>query len=172
MVKFGILSDTHISEDEDPIKVNKLLDRLKKVFHDVDEIIHAGDVCVDFFLNELNMLKPTKCVSGNMDKIINLKKFLTFNISQYKIGVIHELPNDLEKFTRENGLHILIFGHTHQPLIKGTLYNVLILNPGSPSKPKAPPKIIGFKEPIARKTVLTLDINEKNEMITTYIINL
>lgn len=172
MVKFGILSDTHISEDENPIKVNKLLDRLKKVFHDVDEIIHAGDVCVDFFLNELNMLKPTKCVSGNMDKIIYLKKFLTFNVSQYKIGVIHEPPKDLEKFTQENGLHILIFGHTHQPLIKGTLYNVLILNPGSPSKPKAPPKITGFKEPIARKTVLTLDINEKNKMITTFIINL
>jgi len=54
MVKFGIISDTHITSEDDQEKVKALLDQIKDVFKDVDEIIHAGDVCEDFFLEELN----------------------------------------------------------------------------------------------------------------------
>jgi len=172
MVKFGIISDTHVNETEDTLEINKLFEKIKQIFEDVDEIIHAGDICSNYFLGKLEKIKPIRCVSGNMDKIGNLKKFLSFHISVYKIGVIHIPPNNLEKFSRDKNLNILIHGHTHQPLIQGTEFNLLILNPGSPRKPRAPPQKIGFKEPIARKTVMTLEINEKNDLITTYLINI
>ena len=172
MVKFGIISDTHVVETEDTLEINKLYEKIKQVFKDVDEIIHAGDICSDFFLEKLEKIKPLRCVSGNMDKIRNLKKFLSFEISRYKIGVIHMPPNDLEKFAKEKNLNILIYGHTHQPLIQGTDFNLLVLNPGSPRKPRAPPQKNGFIEPIARRTVKKLEINEKNDLITTYLINM
>ncbi len=172
MVKYGILSDTHINESEDSIELNKLYEKIKQIFQDVDEIIHAGDVCTEFFLRKLEKIKPVKCVSGNTDEIRNLKRFITFNTSCYNIGVIHVPPEDLEAFIKEKNLHVLIHGHTHQPHIQGTVYNALILNPGSPTRPRALPQKIGYKEPLARKTVLTLDINEENNIITTFIITI
>ncbi|MFW9782413.1 MAG: hypothetical protein ACFFFB_09045, partial [Candidatus Heimdallarchaeota archaeon] len=61
--------------------------------------------------------------------------------------------------------------HTHQPLIKGTPYNTLLINPGSPTKPVAPPQKRGFDKPVARSSVITLNI-DKDEILTTFLINL
>ena len=65
MVKFGIISDTHIKKNYNPAKVKALLKQLQLAFRDVDEIIHAGDVCDEFFLEQLNEIAPIKCVKGN-----------------------------------------------------------------------------------------------------------
>ena len=47
----------------------------------------------------------------------------------------------------------------------------LIINPGSPTKPKAPPAKRGFDKPFARPSVITLIIDE-DDFLTTFIINL
>ena len=171
MVKLGIISDTHITNSSNEEYVNKLMAEIKNVFKDVDEIIHAGDVCVKSFLDKLKKIAPTKCVAGNMDKINNLETFLKFSLGKYNIGVIHILPDNLETFFDKNDLHILIFGHTHIPVIQGTPSNKLLINPGSPTKPKAPPKKPMFQKPIARSSVITLEIDE-DDMLKTFIINL
>ncbi|MFW9999019.1 MAG: YfcE family phosphodiesterase [Candidatus Hodarchaeota archaeon] len=170
-MKLGILSDTHITNNDTKEKISFLIDQLKNVFKDVDEIIHAGDVCEEFFLNKIKGIAETKCVKGNLDNIKNLDSFIEFSIGQYNIGVIHILPDNLEDFVKEHNLQILIFGHTHQPLIKGTNFNVLLLNPGSPTKPKAPPEKTGFLKPLARPSVITLNIDE-NDILSTFIITL
>ena len=131
----------------------------------------AGDVCEEFFLKELQGIARTRCVQGNLDNIKNLEIFIKFTIGRYNIGVIHILPDNLEEFTKKHDLQILIFGHTHQPMIKGTNYNVLLLNPGSPTKPKAPIERPGFMKPIARPSVITLSIDE-NDILSTFIINI
>jgi len=172
MVKFGIIADTHITEDSDPDTIKSLLEQLRNIFKDVNEIIHAGDVCIDSFLAELNKIAPTKCVKGNMDIIEGLEDFFKFSAGSYNIGVIHEPPEDLEKFFKENKLHILIHGHTHQPISQGTIFNTLILNPGSPTLPEAPPPKRGFEKPIARPSVVTLEIDEESDIMSTYTINL
>jgi putative phosphoesterase len=171
MVKFGIISDTHIKKNDDSTKINNLLKQIQKTFNDVDEIIHAGDVCDEFFLEDLKKIAPTKCVRGNLDKITNIEDFIRFSAGKYNIGVIHKLPDDLEGFFKDNNLHILIYGHTHKPIIKGTPYNTLILNPGSPTKPKAPPAKKGFDKPIARPSVMTLEIDEQ-DFLKSFIINI
>jgi putative phosphoesterase len=171
MVKYGIISDTHITANDEPEKVNELLDQLKEVFKDVDEIIHAGDICDVFFLEELKKIAPIRSVKGNMDKINDLEQFIKLIIGNYNVGVIHELPSDLETFFQNNNLHILIYGHTHQVLIEGTPYNTLLINPGSPTQPKAPPQKRGFIKPIARPSVITMNIDEDN-ILSTFIINL
>jgi len=159
-MKIGILADTHITIKDDSKKIELLISQLKQIFKDVDEIIHAGDLCEKFFLEELNKIAPTKCVKGNLDKIEDLEDFIRFSVGRYNIGVIHQLPQNLEGFIRKHNLNILIHGHDHQPIIEGTSYNTLLLNPGSPTKPKAPPPKPGFKPPIARPSVLILKIDE------------
>ncbi|MHA1106450.1 MAG: metallophosphoesterase family protein [Promethearchaeota archaeon] len=171
MVKYGIISDTHITENDDVTKINALIYELKRVFNDVDQIIHAGDICSKNFLNNLNTIAPTISVRGHDDNIKDLDRFIKFSAGKYNIGVIHEQPNDLEVFFKSKEIHILIIGHTHQPFIKGTKFNTLLINPGSPTNPKAPPQKRGFDKPIARPSVITMSIDE-NDILSTYIINL
>jgi uncharacterized protein len=170
MVVIGIISDSHITRlNYSDIGV-KLISQLKDTFKDVNEIIHAGDICSEVFLNDLNDIAPVMSVNGHEDTL-DLDRFVIFKRGLYTIGVIHEQPKDLEKFCRENNLQILIFGHTHQPLIKGTNFNTLLINPGSPTNPKAPPYKPGFKIPVPKPTVVILIIDEDN-ILSTYIINL
>ena len=170
-MKYGIISDTHITSTTKKSQTNLLVNQLKDIFKDVDEIIHAGDVCEDFFLDELKNIAPITCVKGNIDKIENLEEFVRFSYSQYNIGVIHILPENLEVFMKEYDLHILIYGHTHIPIIKGTKFNTLLVNPGSPTVPKSPPQKPGFLKPVARPSVITLKIDE-NDILSTFIITL
>ncbi|MHA1689789.1 MAG: YfcE family phosphodiesterase [Promethearchaeota archaeon] len=171
MVKFGIIADTHVKKGENKEKYEKILSQLKNIFKDVDEIIHAGDVCDEWFISELSTIAPVKCVKGHEDEIKNTSVFIKLTIGPYNIGVIHELPVDLETFCKKEQINILIHGHTHYPLIKSTPYKILLLNPGSPTCPSVPPQKQGFQKPIARPTVLTLKIDENN-MLSTYIITL
>ncbi|MFX1385755.1 MAG: metallophosphoesterase family protein [Promethearchaeota archaeon] len=170
-MKLGIISDTHITSNYGKKKLSTLINQLEQAFKDVDEIIHAGDVCEKFFLDEIKKIAPTKCVKGNLDNINNLEDFMRFSIGKYNIGVIHILPDKIEEFAKRHDLHVLIFGHTHQPLIKGTQFNLLLLNPGSPTQPKAPLERHGFMKPIARPSVMVLNIDEK-DILSTFIINL
>lgn len=172
MVKFGIIADTHIRKDDETHTRDWLLHQLTDAFKDVDEIIHAGDVCDEDFIQELKQIAPTKCVVGNMDDFKG-ESFVKISVGKYNIGIIHEPPKGelMEEFFKSKNIHILIHGHTHQPLIEGTPYNALIINPGSPTRPKAPPPKRGFDKPVARPTVVTLNI-DKDDLLTTFIINL
>ena len=171
MVKFGIISDTHLSVKDDVKTAITLVNQLKEIFLDVDEIIHAGDISEPFLLDLLEEIAPIRSVKGESDKIEGLKEFIKIPANKYNIGVIHEKPDDLESFFKRNNIHILIFGHSHQPLIEGTTYNTLLINPGSPTKPIAPLPKRGFEKPIAKPTVITLKIDEDN-ILSTFIINL
>ncbi len=170
-MKLGIISDTHITSHTEKDRITSLISQLENVFKEADKIIHAGDVCELFFLSELEKIAPVSCVKGNADEIENLEKFIKFSASRYNIGVIHILPENLEEFMKEHDLHIIIFGHTHVPLIQGTKFNTLLLNPGSPINPNAPPQKPGFLKPVAKPTVITLKIDE-NDIISTFIITL
>lgn len=172
MVKFGIISDTFIIHDDNEARVQGLLGQLKKSFKYADCILHLGNVCVSSFLQELEKIAPVRCVKGDLDEIENLKEIISFSLGPYKIGMIHRPPNDLKGFMNEKQIQILMHGHTCVPLIEGTPFNALILNPGSPTKPKAPPQKKGFKKPEPRPSVMILEINEHNHMLSTFLINL
>ncbi|MFX1487551.1 MAG: metallophosphoesterase family protein [Promethearchaeota archaeon] len=170
-MKLGIISDTHITKNTDEGQISSLINQLNKIFEDTDKIVHAGDVCERFLLDELEKIAPIICVRGNEDKIKELELFAKFSASRYKIGVIHILPENVDGFVDEHNLNIVIFGHTHIPLIKGTSYNALLLNPGSPTRPKTPPQKPGFLKPVARPSVITLNIDE-NDVLSTFIVTL
>jgi putative phosphoesterase len=170
-MKLGIISDTHITSHIEKDQITSLISQLNIVFRGADRIVHAGDVCELFFLKELEDIAPVSCVKGDVDLIEDLEKFIKISAGRYNIGVVHKLPENLEEFMKEHDLHIIIFGHTHIPLIQGTKFNTLLLNPGSPMKPNVPPQKPGFLKPVARPTVITLKIDENN-VISTFIITL
>lgn len=133
-MKIGIISDTHINKHS-----SRILDIIDKYLKDVDMIIHAGDYKTMKVVNLLRQHKNFIGVYGNVDEhpIRDiLKETEIIDVMGYKIGIFHGHGDNkttseraFDRF-KENNVDIIIFGHSHQPLIK-TVGSVLMLNPGS-----------------------------------------
>ena len=171
MVKFGVLSDSLVTVKDSNEYKTKLIKKISKAFSNVDEILHAGNIIDYSFLNLLQEIAPVRYVKGSLDDVRDTPVFLKLTAGFYKIGLIHMKPENLESFFKQNEIHILIYGHTRQAIIENTPFNTMLINPGSPTKPIAPPPKKGFQKPNAKPTVITLEINEDN-ILSTYLINL
>ncbi len=169
-MNIGILSDSHITATQ--LKSEgypKLLKTLKNIFKDVDHIIHAGDFCVDQFIDDLATAteKSVSAVAGNMDHDSKYPKKLTLEFEGIKIGVTHNL-NDFADLFPEKSIRVFIYGHTHLPSIKDSPQGVLMINPGSLLKPRAKKYFKGFsEEEIARPSVAFLNL--ENGIVSAFI---
>ncbi len=138
-MKIGVISDTHLRESNSP-SVQPLKEILKKHFHGVDMILHAGDVGDLKFLNWLSSIAPTYAVWGNMDSF-EVKQALpdkrVIELKEFKVGLTHGWgpPWGLAERVRskfDENINCLVFGHSHQPFNefeRGVLY----FNPGTPT---------------------------------------
>lgn len=136
-IKIGILSDTHISKD-----LYKITELLQRYFKDVDLIVHAGDYKTIKVIQLIKEQKKFIGVWGNNDgdsikEEVKEKEILRIN--GHKIGIYHghgqsnksAIDRAYEIFKNDK-VDIIIFGHSHQPIIK-TINKTLMLNPGSPT---------------------------------------
>jgi len=133
-MKVLIVSDTHRKNDN----FIKVLEKVAPV----DMVIHCGDAeGSEYFLEEAAGC-PLKIVMGNNDFFSELPKELEFYIGSYKVWVLHghnfyvSAGNEtLKKEARGKGVDIVIYGHTHRPVVdreKG----LITVNPGSLSYPR------------------------------------
>ena len=141
-VVVGLISDTH----------GLLRPDVFAAFQGVDMILHAGDVGGRAILTELTSLAPVRAVYGNTDSpgepdlaaAIGLRlEGLTIHVSHG-----HELGRPtVERLLRRYEADILVYGHTHRPLIErsGTR---LVINPGA-----AGPRRFDLKPSVARLTL-------------------
>lgn len=141
-MKIAILSDTHMKKHSD--KLFKFIDNISK---DADMLIHAGDYVSSSIVSKLKEHRNFVGVYGNNDKgsIRDLlKEKVIIPIEGYKIGLYHgngSSKNTLESAYdafRGDKVDIIIFGHSHQPLIL-TKNKILMINPGSPSYKRKEP---------------------------------
>ncbi len=132
----GIISDTHL-----PSRATYIPKEVFNGFKNVDLIIHAGDICKEYVLDELQLLAPVKAVAGNMDgweiqQKIPRKQII--DLEGFKVGIIHGDGNEgstLQRATnafKEQKVDCIVFGHSHQAFnsLNGS---VLLFNPGSPT---------------------------------------
>ena len=133
MTSLVIISDTH----------NRVLpDLVTSYIEKSDVILHAGDFTgMEYYEKLVAYGKPLYAVLGNMDRgqletMLPLKRF--FKVEEVSIAMIHGwgAPGGLEKRVKGafEGLEwdVLVFGHSHSPLIKKEGHK-LLLNPGSPT---------------------------------------
>ena len=141
-MKIAILSDTHAKKHND--KLFKLIDTL---FKESDMIIHAGDYVSSSVVSKLREHKNFVGVWGNNDKgYIRdlLKERIIVPVEGYRIGLYHghgDSKNTLQRAYDEfndDKVDIIVFGHSHQPLIL-TKNKTLMINPGSPSYKRKEP---------------------------------
>jgi len=139
----GLVSDTH------SLIRPELFDALKGV----DMILHAGDVGGHDVLVELGAIAPVQAVYGNTDGPgdPNLRARLLIDIDGLSIHVSHGhevggTPTP-EKLLARYSADVLVFGHTHKPLIE-RVGRRLVVNPGA-----AGPRRFSLKPSVARMRV-------------------
>jgi len=136
-MRIGVISDTHIPDRSKGIPQAILED-----FKNADIIIHVGDLVDLSVIDKLSTVcKNIKAVYGNMDPYDVRKKFPekeVIKIGNYRIGIMHgsgtpsRLIELLKRSFKNDNVDLIIFGHSHAPLVekKG---DILFFNPGSPT---------------------------------------
>ena len=120
----GLISDTH-----GLIRAEALA-----ALHGVEIILHAGDVGGHSVLRELGAIAPVHAVYGNTDDPAQgLPQRLDLSLGGLTVHVSHghEIGSPTpERLLREYDADVIVFGHTHKPVIK-TIGKTLIVNPGA-----------------------------------------
>jgi len=126
-VRVGVISDTH----------GLLRPEVFEVFKEVNHILHAGDVGDDQILMELAAIAPITAVYGNVDPPeirSHLPQVAEIELDGFAIVVTHgdqfghPTPAKLhDAFPRAE---IIVYGHTHKPLLELVDKTVTVMNPG------------------------------------------
>lgn len=133
-MKILIVSDTHGHTG----MLKKAVQRVAPF----DVMIHCGDV--EGNLEYIKTLAdcPLYVVAGNNDWGSDMDRELEFTLGDYRVFLTHGnrygVSLDTELIREEGasrGANIVMFGHTHKPLIDQTM-NPVLLNPGSLSYPR------------------------------------
>jgi len=133
-----VISDTHI-----PVVTDKLPYQIIQETKKAQLCLHAGDFVSYKVFEELSSYVKVVGVRGNMDTEEVKKKLPEkeiIEVEEIRIGLIHGrgAPSSLisyieEKFYEEiKTLSIIVFGHSHNPMIK-KINNRIYFNPGSPT---------------------------------------
>jgi putative phosphoesterase len=118
----GVISDTH----------GLVHSEIKKLFSNVDYLIHAGDIGSRDVLADLEKIAPVCAVLGNVDNAIlypSLSENAIFETPSNRFYILHNLQH-LDFDPLAANVSCIISGHTHIPHIH-TKDKVLYLNPGS-----------------------------------------
>ena len=120
----GLISDTH-----GLIRAEALA-----ALDGVEMILHAGDVGGHSVLRELGAIAPVHAVYGNTDDPAQgLPQGLDLTLGALTVHVSHghEIGSPTpERLVREYDADVIVFGHTHKPVIQ-TIGKTLIINPGA-----------------------------------------
>jgi uncharacterized protein len=127
-MRLGLIADTH----------GLVRPGVHDLFKGVDRILHAGDVGGAEVLDELEMLAPVTAVYGNVD-LGRLRKRLPrvaeVELDGFMVVVTHgdqlasRSPEALkEAFPKAD---VIVFGHTHRPLIHDLPDFTVVVNPGA-----------------------------------------
>jgi putative phosphoesterase len=121
-IRIAVISDTH----------GLLRPEALSILHNVDAILHAGDVGDFSILEKLRSIAPVTAIRGNIDQhgdCARLPATELVSLGGKNFYLIHNL-DDLDLNPEAAGIHAVLYGHTHQP--KNEIRNgVLYFNPGS-----------------------------------------
>ena len=126
-MRLGVISDTH----------GLLRPEVFRVFREVDHILHAGDIGPESLIEELETLAPVTAVYGNTDGRDlrgRLPEVARLELDGFNIVVTHGdrfgVPTPEKLHAEFPDAEILVFGHTHRPLLTLVDVVVTVMNPG------------------------------------------
>lgn len=126
-MRIGVIADTH----------GLLRPEVFEVFSRVDYILHGGDIGPESILDELQVIAPVTAVYGNTDGWAlrqRLPRVARVELDGFTIVVTHgdqlgsPTPEKLQAEYPE--AEIIVFGHTHRPVLTLVDTVVTVMNPG------------------------------------------
>lgn len=139
-VRLGVISDTH----------GMLRPQVFEIFREVDHILHGGDVGRSDLLVELRALAPVTAVYGNSDGFDarkGLPQVAELELDGFSIVVTHGdqfgSPTPAKLVEAFPSAEIIIFGHSHKPLLELVDKTITVMNPGGAGAPRfgIPPSV-------------------------------
>jgi uncharacterized protein len=126
-MRLGVIADTH----------GLLRPEVFDVFREVDHILHAGDVGPTDLLTELGAIAPLTAVYGNTDGgelRARLPQVATVELDGFEVVVTHGdqfgSPTPERVQAAFPTAEIIVYGHTHRPLLTLVDTVVTVMNPG------------------------------------------
>jgi len=114
-----------------------------EVFKAVDHILHAGDVGKPEILIELEAIAPVTAVYGNVDGPelrARLPQVAEIELDGFAIVVTHGdqfgSPTPAKLHEAFPKAEIIVYGHTHKPLLELVDRTVTVMNPGGAGHPR------------------------------------
>ena len=127
-MRLGIISDTH----------GLLRPEVFEVFRQVDHILHAGDVGKASILSDLEAVAAVTAVYGKTDGPelrARLPRVATARLDGFDIVVTHGdqlgSPTPVALRAAFPDAEIIVYGHTHKPLLELLDRTITVMNPGS-----------------------------------------
>jgi len=148
--RIGVVSDTH----------GLLRSSALEILRGCNLIIHAGDVCGQDIIDQLEAVQRTVFVRGNMDPPYPGRSLPVSTVAEFagkRFYVLHDVGM-LDLDAGAAGMHAVIYGHSHIPDI-AYKDDILFLNPGSIGPRR-------FKLPITMAVIELEDGGMRPEIIT------
>jgi putative phosphoesterase len=127
----GVLADTHSYPNARRRGLEQVMDLLRRAR--VDHILHAGDVGDPQVLEELREIAPVFAVRGNADPrelIEALPDRVRIAVGDHVVLLMHghrgKTARSAAKAAAEPGIDLIVFGHSHKPLIEQEGETVLL----------------------------------------------
>ena len=142
----GVVADSH----------GWLHPRVRDVFRNVDEILHAGDIDSERVIEDLEQIAPVVAVRGNVDRgalAARYRSWCDLEVEGHRLLLLHRggkaLQGDpqMAAVFRRVCPDIVVYGHTHLAEC-GWQDGVYYLNPGLGGRPKR-----GIRSSVALLTV-------------------
>ncbi len=110
-----------------------------------DVILHAGDVVDAVLLDALAERAPTHAVLGNNDHGLEhrLPEVLELELGGVTVAMVHDSGPTAGRSARMRrrfpGAQVVVFGHSHDPVVEQVDDGPLLVNPGSPTQRRRQP---------------------------------
>lgn len=136
-----VLADTHIRRGG----ARRLPDAIYAELDSADVILHAGDVLIPEFLDELAGFAPVHAVLGNNDHELvgRLPETERVELDGVVVAMIHDsgarVGREARMARRFPDARVVVYGHSHVPDNHEGLDGQLLFNPGSATDRRAQP---------------------------------
>jgi uncharacterized protein len=142
-MRIAVLADTHA-----PRRWKRCPPAVAERLEGVDLILHAGDVCRAWVLDELAAFAPVRVVLGNNDTADvaawGAPETLELDLEGLLVAMIHDAGPARGRCRRMRrrfpSARLVVFGHSHIPLDAVEPDGPRLFNPGSPTDRRRQPR--------------------------------
>jgi uncharacterized protein len=135
-----VVADTHLT----PETLDRMPAEVWAMADEADVVLHAGDVVSSAVLDALADHAAVHAVLGNNDEgRLDLPGSLALDLAGHRVAMVHDSGPTAGRHRRMARLFpeadVVVFGHSHAPLVSREGDGPLLVNPGSPTHRRRQP---------------------------------